>query len=165
MSRRAEPVRGQGPVFGARREQVIAECGRLEDDLRRLDDELDRLAQQRRAAARRLRRHRRTLWPNLAKRGRRVLADGRRALPPISRDAVGLWGRRLRAACRKLLGSAREPLSLTDLHAMLHRQGFFIDSGHPVKALADALRYEVLEGRARRVARGVYSPVSSRAVG
>ena len=151
MSRRAEPVRGQGPVFGARREQVIAECGRL--------------AQQRRAAARRLRRHRRTLWPNLAKRGRRVLADGRRALPPISRDAVGLWGSRLRAACRKLLGSAREPLSLTDLHAMLHRQGFFIDSGHPVKALADALRYEVLEGRARRVARGVYSPVSSRAVG
>ncbi len=165
MSRHAEPVRGYGPVFGARRERLIAECSQLDQDLRLLDDELDRLAQQRRSVARQLREHRRSLWPNLAKRGRRVLRDGRRALPPISHDAVGLWGRRLRATCRQLIVRSSEPLSLMDLHAMLHRLGYFIDSGHSVKALADALRYEVLEGRVRRVARGTYGSVSSRAVG
>jgi hypothetical protein len=40
---------------------------------------------------------------------------------------------------------------------MLHRRGYFIDCTHEVKALADAMRYDVAEGRLRRIDRGVYS--------
>ena len=156
MSRQVDPHRGHGPYFGRQRRQLIEECDRLKADLERLDHQLDELGRQRQAAARLLKARHRALWPNLARRGRRALPDGRRALPPIARDAVGLWGRRLRAACRKILSVGRRPLTLTELHAMLHRQGYFIDSGHEVKALADAMRYDVAEGRLRRVERGVY---------
>ena len=157
MSHRTDPFREEGPVFGAKRRQIEDECAVLKDELSELDQQLHALALRRQEAARQLRQRRRRLWPNLGKRARAPLGDGRRALPPIARDAVGLWGRRLRASCRTLLRDAGRALSLTELHAMLHRQGYTIASRDPVKALADAMRYEVGEGRAERPSRGVYA--------
>jgi len=157
MAHQVDPLRITVPVFGARREQVQAECRHLEESLRALDAELDRIARQRREAARQLKERRHRLWPNLSKRGRRPLPEGRRALPPISSDAVGLWGRRLRARCREILRTHRGAMTLTEIHAMMHRQGYFIDSGHVVKALSDAMRYDVSCGKVRRVARGTYT--------
>ena len=46
-------------------------------------------------------------------------------------------------------------MTLVELHRELHLNGYAIASRHPVKRLADALGYEHLKGRARRVERGV----------
>lgn len=155
MPRHADPLQGHGPVYGARRQALLTECDRLQERMHRLDAELDRLARKRQALARTLRAQHRRLWPNLAKRGRRSLPDGRRALPPIGRHAVGLWGRELRAACRALLANGK--LTLTEIHAQLHRQGYFVDSPHAVKALSDAMRVDVAKGVVCRVERGTYA--------
>lgn len=157
MSHRTDPFREEGPVYGAKRRQIEDECTLLKDELAALDRELQSLARKRQEAALQLRQRRRRLWPNLGKRARAPLADGRRALPPIARGAVGLWGRRLRSSCRTLLREAGRALSLTEIHAMLHRQGYTIASRDPVKALADAMRYEVHQGRAERPDRGIYA--------
>jgi len=78
----------------------------------------------------------------------------------VAPDAVGLWGRRLRKACREILRVGNRPYTLTELHATLLRRGYSIDGTHEVKVLADAMRYEVAEGRLRRVERGVYCLVT-----
>jgi len=48
-------------------------------------------------------------------------------------------------------------MSLTELHARLHRSDLAVAGRYPVKVLADALGYESDQGRVRRVQRGVYS--------
>ena len=62
----------------------------------------------------------------------------------------------MRASCVALLGGAGE-LSLSELHVLLHLSGFRVDSSQAVKALSDAMAYECEQGRAVRVARGVYA--------
>ena len=47
-------------------------------------------------------------------------------------------------------------MTLRGLHAAIHLHGYGIASKHPVRALSDALGYEVEMGRAERVNRGVY---------
>ncbi|QXC60384.1 hypothetical protein KSP35_18950 [Aquihabitans sp. G128] len=49
------------------------------------------------------------------------------------------------------------PLPLRSLHTWLHHYGYVIPHAHPVKALADAMGWEVEQGRVERVARGTYA--------
>jgi hypothetical protein len=153
--RRVDPIRQLTPVAGRKRRELqdsYSDVGRRIDAV---DRELRRLAEQRRALVAQRRALHRRLWINLAKRGRRAMPDGGRALPPLPPDATMLWGRRLRAVCRSLMaGGGAVPLG--ELHAELHRRGYGVDHPYPVKALADALGYETMLGRTRRVARGVY---------
>lgn len=158
--KRVDPLTTTGPVFGRKREQLIRECDELEGELRRLGTQLNALAERHRAVRDLLAAKRRVLHPNLARRrGRQPAPDASVQLPPIRFDAVKLWGRRLRSMCLKLLRRNRGPLALPDLHALLHRHGFEVDAVHPVKALADAMAYEVEQGRAKRRARGIYELV------
>jgi hypothetical protein len=48
-------------------------------------------------------------------------------------------------------------LALPELHTLLHLYGYEVYGAHPGKALADAMRYEVTEGRATRTRRGHYA--------
>lgn len=154
--RRVDPLRQQGPVFGEKRRRLEAVRHELDAKLSELDNQLKALADQRRHLANQRRTVHRTLWPNLAKRGRRAAPDGSEALPPVPHDVVWLFGRRLRSACIAILARLG-PLPLVELHGHLHRLGFGIAHSHPVKALADALGYEAEQGRAARVARGTYA--------
>lgn len=157
MSRHPDPQRIEGPIFGAKRQAVLDECNALETTIHHLDAQLDALTRQRQHAARQLRERRQRLWPNLAKRARRCTTEGRHALPAIAHHATALWGRRLRRALRDLLTTRNGPITLTELHALLHRQGFFVDTPYPVKTLSDALRYELQQGRVKRTQRATYA--------
>ncbi len=156
--RRVDPIRQHSPVHGAKRRKLQAACQAVDTELAQLDDQLDRLCEQRREVASRRRQLHNNLWPNLAKRGRRAAPDGSHALPPVLANAQRLYGRRLRATCLDVL-SRLGSLALVELHAHLHRLGMVVDHRHPVKALADALGYEADRGRAARTARGVYELV------
>lgn len=96
------------------------------------------------------------LWP-LVPGGwvRRPPRPGARWLPPLPADARPVEGYGLRFVCQELLARFGE-LALPELHALIHLYGYELTARHPVKALADAMRYELLEGRAERVRRGVY---------
>lgn len=154
---RVDPFREEGPVYGAKRAAVHAQCERLTTSIADLDRQLAEIAAQRRRMVLELRQHRRRLWPNLARRGRRPGPDGTEQLPPIRHGATYLWGRRLRAACLAILSrNGPGPLPLAELHALLHRHHLAVAGRHPIKALADALGYETDQGRTERAERGCY---------
>ena len=50
-------------------------------------------------------------------------------------------------------------LELIELHALLHHGGYYIQGSAPVKALSEAMRYEVSLSRVNRVERGIYQLV------
>lgn len=156
---RVDPLRGDGPLYGDRRRAAVAACGEIADAIAAIDKQLAALDVERRALRQKLRVLHRRIAPNLAKRaGRAPAPDGTEQLPPVRHDAIALWGRRLRSVCLALL-RGRGAMPLTELHALLHRHGYVIANRAHVKALADALAYEVDQGRVRRVARGVYQLV------
>ena len=156
MAHPVDPFRGEGFLHGRKRRQSLERCGQLHDRLTEMDHKLDEMAKERHQTAQALRSEHRRLWPSLNKRARRPLGDGRRALPPIPNDAIGLSGRRLRATCIDILRQRAQACTLIELHAMLHRRGYFIHTSDTVKVLADAMRYEVLKDRIERVSRGTY---------
>lgn len=157
-SHHVDPIVAATPVLGEKRRKLEQAHVEVDADLASIDRELDDLCRRRRELVAKRRLIRRQLFVNLAKRGRRALDDGSAALPPLPHNPTWLYGRKLRAACLKIL-AARGPLSLVELHAQLHRLGCAIAHRHPVKALADALGYETDIGRTARVARGVYQLV------
>jgi len=159
MNHRVDPIRIETPIFGARRRKVMTDYDEALSRLQRLDAVIVELSRRRREALDEVEVLHRRLWTNLSGRGRRPLPDGTEALPPAPHDARTLWGRRLRSVCLGLLRIHGAPMRLVDLHALLHRRGFVVASSHPVKALADALGYERIEGRVRRTARGIYELV------
>jgi hypothetical protein len=161
MALHVDPIRARARMANSPRAVLQRECDELERQVQDIDAELDHLYRRRREMIRGIRERKRRLWPLLTRIGRCPLPSGRPALPPVAPDAVGLWGRRLRAVCRQVLETARQPVPLGDLHALLHRRGFFVDSRHPVKSLADAMRYEVGSGRVTRVRRGTYATVAT----
>jgi len=153
--RRVDPILQEGPVCGRPRQELIGRCAVLDDRLRDLDREMDELSRRRQAICDELRLHRRRLFTPLTLNGRRPSPDGDMQLPPVAQGAARLWGRRLRRLCLALLHRLG-PLTLTELHAQIHRHRFAVDSLTPVKALADALGYETDSGRAQRIRRGTY---------
>jgi hypothetical protein len=157
MSNHVDPIHMHASMRPGRWRDLALQIADLRDDIGELDRQLDDLSRRRREAFRQLRTCRRELFPNLTRRGRCPLPDGRPSLPPLPPGAVGLWGRKLRARCRDILAVNGGTVELRDLHALLHRRGFYVDSAHPVKTLADAMRYEVAAGRLRRAHRGAYT--------
>lgn len=153
---RVDPIRVHGVALGAKRDRLLDYLSSATDELREIDRQLDDLARQRRQVAAHIHQARHSLWPNRSKRGRKPAPDGTERLKPAPAGAIALWGRRLRAACRAILSTHDGALDLPELHARLHDRGNVVKSLHPVKALADAMAYEVEIGRARRVERGVY---------
>lgn len=155
--RRVDPLRRQSRLDHTRWHQLHTAWTETRAELDRIDALLTRLAARRHHLAARLAAHRDQLWPRDRNRyGRRPGTDGTVQLPTLPATTTKLWGRRLRAVCLALLRLTGES-TLTELHVLLHRRGYELDSTHPVKALADALRYETLQGRARRTARGIYA--------
>ncbi len=55
-----------------------------------------------------------------------------------------------------ILARNARPMTLVEIHRQLHLNGFAIASREPVKRLGNCLRYEVVTGRARRVARATF---------
>jgi hypothetical protein len=125
-------------------------------ELAQIDRQLDGLSERRIALLDELEAARDRLWPAVPVcKGRRPPSLDASPMPPVPVDARWARGRGLRGLCLTILGR-HGALGLADLHALIHRYGYGIDSPHPVKALADAMGYEVREGRAVRVSRGVY---------
>jgi hypothetical protein len=154
--RRLDPIRRRGDLDPAVRRKLHRTSDRLRRELDRTDRLLAQLGARRHRLAGQLAQNRDRLWPKDRDRyGRRPGPDGAVVLGPLPTRPTKLWGRRLRAACLAILGATGES-SLPELHAHLHHRGYEVDSAHPVKALADALGYETDQGRARRIARGVY---------
>ncbi len=154
---RRDPVRTAFPGRPDRRANARLERDRLLAQLDEVDNEITELSRRRSALADRLAELREELWPTARyRRGRRPSATGRVELPPLPDRPTWLEGRRLRSVCLALLRRAGE-LSLPRLHALLHAHGYGVASTHPVKALSDALSYEVECGRARRPRRGHYA--------
>jgi len=140
----------------------------LLDREQELTNDLDTVdAEQRRLAARfgRLRREleqvHELLWPPTPgyehRKSYRPRLPGPAHVPPASSDSVLLRGRALRRAALAELRKAGRPLALPELHRALHLTGHRLTSEQPAKQLADALRYEELRGRVRRVERGTYA--------
>lgn len=143
---------------GGARLDLMIEREEWIDELRQLDAEADGLIARRKEVRATLRQIRNQLWPVVpTTRGRRPPIVDARPHPPIDDDPDWLKGRRLRATCVSIL-RRRGATSLEDMHAALHLGGFAIESPRPVQALADAMGYEITQGRVVRVERGVYAP-------
>lgn len=133
----------------------IAHADGLEE-LARLDAALDQLTARRREIVDRVDTYRRRLWPNMTERQHRHYGrPGEIPMPPAPVDARPLWGRHLRRTAVAVL-ARHGAQSLRELHGLLHRYGYVLDSRRPVQRLADALAYEVRGGRVERLERGVY---------
>lgn len=156
---RHDPPRQELAPMGAKRQRLIDECHELLDEIAEVDAELGRLAARRRVLVREVR-VRRARFSRRLRHGptRQPVPDGSARLPALRVGCEVLWGRRLRDTCVRILRAAGA-LSLPELHAQLHHHGFKVDSLNPVKALADAMAYELRKGRLRRPERGVYAPL------
>ena len=129
----------------------------LLDQLADLERQLADLIEQRLAVIDELADLREQLWPRHPRlHTRRPPTLDRAPVPPIAANARPLHGRHLRHACLNLL-ARYGPSTLTELHANLHIHGFSVEATNPVKALAEAMRYEVRLGRAQRTARATYA--------
>jgi hypothetical protein len=71
-------------------------------------------------------------------------------------DLGAVHGLDLRSLLVLLLIDAGQPLTVSELDALVRASGFEL-AGRPGKAVADALRWEVRRGRARKVKRGLYA--------
>lgn len=128
-------------------------------ELARLDARLELQAVRRRAVLARMARARARLWPGGERRWhrRRVARVAERELPPPVVDAEPLWGVELRRVMGAVL-RRHGPVSLRELHGLLHRYGYEVAGPRPVQRLGDAAMYEVRAGRLVHVSRGVYGP-------
>lgn len=154
--RRVDPIRIRPRAFGAVRRALEDERAKLLDEIAALDEQVQALRRERHEAVHRCREIAATLAPTYHWGGRRPGTDGLEQLPPAAPNAEPLHGARLRSTCRDLLRE-RGPLELRQLHELLHLRGYLVHSDAPVRALADALAYEVARGRVRRVCRGTYA--------
>ncbi len=127
--------------------------------LSELDAELELLTARRRAYVERLRTYRRRLYPGMRNRHhRRTQLAHDPPMPPAPADATPVAGLELRRLAVSIL-DAHGAVSLRELHGLIHRYGYRLASERPVQRLADAMAYEVRNGRAQRVDRGVYGPI------
>lgn len=157
FSRWAE--RQRPPLRHHRRAAARIEHAARHDELAAIDAELEVLCARRRSAVGRLDALRSELWPGDAARHRRRRARvDEIPIPPAPPGAIPLGGVDLRAACIGIL-RRHGACALRELHGLLHRHGYVIDGHRAVQRLADAMAYEVRQGRAVRIARGVYGAV------
>ena len=153
-------ARQRPPLTRAGRAGARIEHAASHDALATIDAELDTLCARRRAVLNRLNTLRSDLWPDEQRchRRRRSRVD-EVPMPPAPPGAEALGGVELRATCLGIL-RRQGPCALRELHGLLHRHGYRIDGPRAVQSLADAMAYEVRQGRAHRLARGVYGAVA-----
>lgn len=123
-----------------------------------LDRALEVLTARRREVLGRLGEYRTRLWPGMQGRHHRKtcrLED--EPMPPAAVDAVALWGGDLRRVMTAIVRRHGD-ITLRELHGLIHRYGYTVDSVRPVQRLADAAAFEVRHGRMERIRRGVYGP-------
>lgn len=150
-------LRRHCPLPPLQRQALYDHRDHLLAELAELDDDAVALAHRRRHLVDELRAARDELWRRDAHvHARRPPVHGQPPLPPVVDDPILLWGRPLRSTLLALLGQLG-PTELPDLHRELHLRGYDLATDHPVKALSDALAYEVEQGRAIRVRRGCYA--------
>lgn len=126
-------------------------------ELRSGDEAIAAWAARRRAILQRLGESRDILWPPARYlHGHRPPQVDQRYHPAIAGRAQPLRASDLRRVCLGLL-ERHGPCSLRDIHTLLIVYGYVIDHRHPVKALGNALAYEVVIGRATRERRAVYN--------
>ena len=125
-----------------------------------IDGDLEQLTARRRAVLERLVRYRQRLWPGVTGRHQRKTCRAEdNPIPPTTVGARPVWGSDLRRIAVAVLGR-HGPQPLRELHGLIHRYGYVIDSRRPVQRLADAVAYEVRHGRLERIERGVYGPAA-----
>ena len=73
--------------------------------------------------------------------------------PPAAKPLSGID---LRSVALTIL-RRHGPQRLRDLHALIHLYGYLVESDRPVQRLADAMAYELSQGRVERLERGVYT--------
>ena len=145
------------PLTASERWCIHGRRARVVDELRALDDEAVELIRRRRAVLDEALEIHEELWPRLRyPNPRRPPRPDRPPLPPLAAGATALRGVDLRRSCLALL-RRHGPLTLWELHAALHLAGCLVAGRRPVKVLADAMRLEVVQGRARRIARATYT--------
>lgn len=131
---------------------------RAVDELDALDQEAVEWMRRKREADREALAVHELLWPPVpAGWARRPPRPDEAPLPPVAADArvlAGVWLRRVSLSLLQLHGE----LALRDLHILLILYGFTVGGSRPVKALADALGFELEQGRVTRPRRGVYAP-------
>lgn len=153
------PLRRYHANAGVRARLVLERAAVLER-LRHLDRAILTLAQRRRALLAEVASIDDVIAPRTEFAGRRRPKPDAAARAPVAPDALPVAGARLREICRSLLQRHGER-TLVDLHSLLHEHGYVIGHRHPVKHLADMLRYEVLAGRASTPRRATYRIVGS----
>lgn len=94
-------------------------------------------------------------WSNRHSRRRASVDEA--PFPGAPPGAKPLYGVDLRSVALTLL-RRHGPQRLRDLHGLIHLYGYRIDSERPVQRLGDAMAYELSQGRAERLERGVYGP-------
>jgi hypothetical protein len=101
------------------------------------------------------------MWPRIDPKDivhgfRRTRLGGSPPIPPAANNSLPLQGKHLRSTALAILLRNERPMTLVEIHRELHLNGYVIASREPVKRLGNALAYEVVKGRARRVDRGTY---------
>ena len=139
-----------------------AECRALLEEATVLDATQRALAVQLARVRTKLAEIRLTMWPRIDRNqithGFRItLRGGPPPIPPVAPGARQLTGRHLRSAILAILARNGTKMTLVEIHRELHLNGYAIASREPVHRLANALAYEHVKGRARRVERGTYA--------
>jgi len=139
-----------------------AECAALLDRASELDAAQQALAVELADIRTNLAEMRVVMWPRVEPKDivhgfRLTHRGGPPPIPPVAPNAHALLGKHLRSTVLAVLARNGRPMTLVELHRELHLNGYAIASRQPVKRLADALGYETVKGRARRVDRGVYT--------
>lgn len=143
-------------AIGRVRERIVELQDEAVDELHEVEGEIERLAERRRELLQRI---------DLCRESLYGAVDALYHLPKTPRpvDAMGfaagsriVTGPALRAALTKFVMSTHQPLGVNDLLRRLAAHDLW-PSGEPVKAVSDALRWEVKAGRVRKLARGLWS--------
>lgn len=140
---------------------LSAECSALLETASELDNAQRALSCELAHVRTQLAELRLVMWPRIDPKDlvhgfRRTHRGGPPPIPPVAPDARPLRGRHLRSTALAVLARNDRPMTLVELHRELHLNGYAIASRDPVKRLSDALNYETVKGRARRVDRGIY---------
>ncbi len=149
-------------VLGPRRAELSARQHDLCDELDELDREAIEWSARRHALVTEIDHIHDQLWPRFERwHGRRPPRPDHPLLPALEPHADVVGGRRLRAVAITIL-RRHGLLSLRDLHGLIHAYGYCVYGTHPAKNLADAMGYEVEQGRADRIERGRYQAADRR---
>jgi hypothetical protein len=148
----------RGRAGGRIRDQILARRAALLEELSALDRQVDLLVRRRHEITEELRTCRDAMGGIGNKWMPRDPLPGELDAEPSGSRTVA--GRELRSALRQLLARSPRPLSIDEIHRGLLARGLRPE-GRASKAISDALRWEIRNGRAGQVRRGEYVSVAA----